>query len=157
MKLSAFKTLLNSQTEINLVQANGSFVPKHFHITEVGLTTKHYIDCGGTERTDKKVSFQVWVEQDIDHRLTPEKLIRIINLSERLFNGEDLEVEVEYQTDSIGRYKIDFDGSNFILSNTYTDCLAKDNCGIPSQIEKVALADMQNNAANSCTPGGGCC
>jgi len=157
MKLSEFKTIVNSLTEINFVQSNGSFVPKHFHITEVGQTIKHYIDCGGTERTDKKVSFQVWVEQDFGHRLSPEKLIRIINLSERLFDGEDLEVEVEYQTESIGKYKLDFEGSNFILSNTYTDCLAKDNCGILPQKEKAALADIQNKPETSCTPGGGCC
>lgn len=28
---------------------NGNSVPEHFHVTEVGIITKDFIDCGGTE------------------------------------------------------------------------------------------------------------
>ena len=157
MKISQFKLNLENITELNIIQANGIAVPKHFHITEAGLTTKHFIDCGGTVRMEKNVSIQVWVADDIEHRLVPEKLKNIISLSDRFFNGEDLEVEVEYQTETISRYGLDFVGNNFVLTNKFTDCLAKDNCGVPSEKQKIVLSELQVSKASSCAPGGGCC
>ncbi|WP_018343128.1 DUF6428 family protein [Cytophaga aurantiaca] len=157
MKISQFKKHLNTVSELNMIQPNGIFIPKHFHITEAGLTTKHFIDCGGTVRTEKTISFQVWIANDTDHRLVPEKLTRIINLSEPLFNGEDLEVEIEYQTDTISKYGLDFVGSNFVLTNKFTNCLAKDTCGIPSEGEKIVLSELKSSMTTSCKPGGGCC
>jgi hypothetical protein len=65
---------------------------------------------------------------------------------------EDHEIEVEYQGLTIGKYGLEFDGKSFALTNTMTDCLAKDQCGIPS--EKLKIRIGQNQA---CTPGGGCC
>jgi len=32
---------------------NGTMVPEHFHVTEVGVVTKHFIDCGGTVRNER--------------------------------------------------------------------------------------------------------
>ena len=157
MKISQFKQNLDNVTELNIIQANGIAVPKHFHITEAGLTTKHFIDCGGTVRTEKTVSFQVWVADDTEHKLEPQKLKKIIDLSEKLFEGQDLEVEVEYQTETISRYGLDFVGNNFVLTNKFTDCLAKDNCGIPSEKQNVVLSELQVSKVSSCAPGGGCC
>ena len=157
MKISQFKQHLNDVSELNIIQPNGMFIPKHFHITEAGLTTKNFIDCGGTVRTEKTISFQVWVANDIEHRLEPQKLKKIIGLSEDLFNSEDLEIEVEYQTETISRYGLDFVGNNFVLTNKFTDCLAKDNCGIPPEKMKVSISELQNKPAAACTPGGGCC
>jgi hypothetical protein len=69
----------------------------------------------------------------------------------------DLEVEVEYQSDTIGKYGLDFDGNRFILTSKVTACLASDACGIPTEKIKVKIADLQTVAQASCTPGGGCC
>lgn len=157
MKISQLKQYLNTVSELNIIQPNGQFIPKHFHITEAGLTTKNFIDCGGTLRTEKTISFQVWVANDTDHRLEPQKLNKIIGLSENLFNNEDLEIEVEYQTETISRYGLEFVGNNFVLTNKFTDCLAKDNCGVPQEKQKISLSELQNKPATSCTPGGGCC
>lgn len=157
MKISQFRQHLNTASELNIIQPNGMFVPKHFHITEAGLTTKHFIDCGGTVRTEKTINFQVWVANDTEHRLEPQKLNKIISLSEKLFEGEDLEVEIEYQTDTISKYGLDFIGNNFVLTNKFTDCLAKDNCGVPKEKQKISLSELQNKPATSCSPGGGCC
>lgn len=44
MKLSDFKKHLTTVTELNFVLPNGTFVPKHVHVTEVGQVTKHFID-----------------------------------------------------------------------------------------------------------------
>ena len=156
MKLSQFRQYLDTVSQINFVQPNGTFVPSHFHITEAGLTTKHFIDCGGTVRTDKTINFQVWVAQDTTHRLEPNKLQKIISLSEKFFGNEDLEIEVEYQTETIGRYGLDIDGENFLLTAKETDCLAKDNCGVPEAKQKLELAELQTEQS-CCTPGGGCC
>jgi hypothetical protein len=50
MKLSQFKLQLSSLSNLNFVLPNGTIIPKHFHVTEVGQITKHFIDCGGTVR-----------------------------------------------------------------------------------------------------------
>lgn len=152
MKLSIFKKHLAHARQVNFVQTNGQFVPRHFHITEAGLSTKHFIDCGGTIRAEKKVNFQVWVADDTAHRLAPEKLLGIIKKAETLFGNEDLDIEIEYQHDTIGKYSLDIQGENFLLVPTFTDCLAKENCGVPSS---TSLIKEENTTC--CTPGGGCC
>lgn len=155
MKLSEVKNSLQSLQNIAFQLPNGDLVPTHFHVTEIGKITKHFIDCGGTVRTEEVVNFQLWNANDYDHRLHPEKLLNIIELSEKTLHIEDLEIEVEYQADTIGKFGLEFNGTHFLLTNKQTDCLAKDNCGIPEEKPKVKMADFIN--ANSCTPGGGCC
>ncbi len=157
MKLSEFKNKLNGLDTVQFVQANGQSVPSHFHITEVGVTTKNFIDCGGTVREEKYVNFQLWEANDFDHRLAPSKLLNIISLSERAVGINDAEVEVEYQSETIGRYGVEFDGNKFVLLNKQTNCLAQDKCGIPTEKLKVNLKELQTSASNCCTPGSGCC
>lgn len=154
MKLSEAKKILSESETIAFQLPNGELVPSHFHVTEIGLIDKHFIDCGGTVRKEQKVNFQLWNANDYDHRLHPEKLVKIIALSERIFEITDLEIEVEYQGETIGKYGLDHDGSHFLLTTKMTDCLAKDNCGIPAQKSKVNLSQLQTP---SCAPGSGCC
>lgn len=155
MKLSEIKNKLNQLEKISFQLPNGDIVPGHFHVTEVGKITKNFIDCGGTVRKEEVVNFQLWNENDYDHRLHPEKLLNIIELSERVLDIKDLEIEVEYQADTIGKFGLDFDGKNFLLTTKQTDCLAKDKCGIPTEKPKPQSSEMQ--AENTCTPGSGCC
>lgn len=154
MKLSEVKHLLKNSETIRFQLPNGTLVPTHFHVTEVGKINKQFIDCGGTVRNETKVNFQLWDSDDYDHRLHPEKLLSIIALSEKILNIEDLEIEVEYQAETIGKFGLDFDGKYFLLTTQQTDCLAKDNCGIPEK-PKVKLSDL--NAEPQCAPGGTCC
>ncbi|WBX73488.1 DUF6428 family protein [Tenacibaculum pacificus] len=154
MKLSQIKNHLASLKTIAFQLPNGELVPNHFHVTEVGKVTKNFIDCGGTVRNEEVVNFQLWKADDYDHRLHPEKLINIIELSEKLLNIADLDIEVEYQGSTIGKYGLDFDGTNFLLTTTLTDCLAKDKCGIPEK-PKVKIAEIKQQA--SCAPNSGCC
>ncbi|MEB2777408.1 DUF6428 family protein [Algoriphagus sp. D3-2-R+10] len=156
MKLSEVKKALSQLDNIAFQLPDGSLVPTHFHVTEVGKISKHFIDCGGTVRTENVANFQLWNADDYNHRLHPEKLVKIIDLSEKVLGLEDLEVEVEYQADTIGKFGLEFDGKNFLLTTKQTDCLAKENCGIPQEKQKLSLADMPTNA-NSCAPGSGCC
>ena len=78
----------------------------------------------------------------------------IIQLSEKALNIDDLEIEVEYQADTIGKFGLEFDGHHFLLTNKQTDCLAKDKCGIPTEKPRVELSELQTT---SCDPNSGCC
>ena len=157
MKLSEIKKLLTTVETVNFQLPNGSFVPEHFHVTEVGLITKNFIDCGGTVRKETVVNFQLWDANDFEHRLKPQKLIHIIELSEKILGIEDYEIEVEYQDTTIGKYDLGFNGKDFELLNKKTACLAQDQCGIPLEKPKFKLTQLNADTSNSCTPGGGCC
>ena len=155
MKLSAVKSLLNQLESVTFILPNGSLVPPHFHVTEVGQTLKKFIDCGGEVREEKVINFQLWEANDFDHRLAPQKLTNIIQLSEKVLGIGDLEIEVEYQTETISKYGLEFENGNFLLVSKHTNCLASDKCGIPEEKLKVNLIDLSKE--NTCTPGGGCC
>ncbi len=157
MKLSEVKEALNTMESIFFQLPNHSFVPAHFHITEVGLITKNFIDCGGVIRQEKTINFQLWEANDFEHRLAPSKLLGIIEKSEEIFNFSDLDIEVEYQTDTIGKFGLDFDGISFHLTNKQTACLAEDACGISPSKQKIKLVELGSNTAASCSPGGKCC
>ena len=134
---------------------NGTPVPEHFHVTEVGQINKNFIDCGGVIRNEKVVNFQLWNANDYEHRLKPGKLLNIIKLSEEKLGIEDAEIEVEYQSETIGKYDLDFNGKYFVLKNKQTACLAQDACGIPTEKQKVKLSEL--NSTTCCTPNSGCC
>jgi hypothetical protein len=156
MKLSQIKSILATVETVNFQLPSGSLVPEHFHVTEVGLITKNFIDCGGTVRNETVVNFQLWNANDVDHRLKPQKLINIIELSEKKLGIKDYEIEVEYQVTTIGKYDLDFNGTDFILVNKQTACLSEDQCGIPQEKPKMRLSEM-NNEVKSCSPNSGCC
>lgn len=162
MKLSEIKEHLGKLKTIAFQLPDGSLVPNHFHVTEVGKISKHFIDCGGTVRKEEVINFQLWNADDYDHRLHPEKLVHIINLSEKTLELGDHEIEVEYQGNTIGKYGLDFDGKNFVLVNKATDCLARESCApvlsenFTSLTEEFASA-ADKPTANSCAPGSGCC
>lgn len=159
MKLSEVKSKLTGLSEVNFLLPDGTKVPEHFHVTEVGAISKHFIDCGGTVRKENVINFQLWEANDFDHRLKPQKLIDIIALSERILGLENLEVEVEYQSDTIGKYGLDFRNGDFVLETKSTNCLASDKCGIPAEKLKVNLSSLTpvEQSAQCCGPDSNCC
>lgn len=156
MKLSEIKEVLKTVETVNFQLPNGTFVPEHFHVTEVGMITKNFIDCGGTVRNEKVVNFQLWDANDFEHRLKPQKLSHIIELSEKVLGIDDLEIEVEFQAETIGKYDLAFNGKDFLLVAKQTACLAQDQCGIPKEKMKVSLKDLQQQTS-CCPPNSGCC
>lgn len=170
MKLSNIKEILPTLNQVEFQLENGSFVPEHFHVTEVGVITKRFIDCGGTIRDEKVVNFQLWNANDVEHRLKPGKLLDIIELSEEKLGIEDAEIEVEYQIEmansqassefmksslqTIGKYDLDFNGTHFVLKNKQTACLATDACGIPAEKQNLNLSELDPAC---CPPNSGCC
>lgn len=157
MTLEKIKEILPTLENVEFQLEDGTFVPEHFHVTEVGQITKKFIDCGGVIREESVVNFQLWNADDYEHRLKPGKLLSIIKLSEEKLGIENNEIEVEYQSNTIGKYDLEFNGKVFILKSKTTACLAQDACGIPSEKLKKNLAELPVNNANTCTLGGGCC
>ncbi len=148
MKLSEFKSSLSEITQLKLMLPNGTAIPAHFHVTELALISKNFIDCGGVARVERKVTFQLWVANDIDHRLTPFKWLGIIKKGELDYGLTDELVEIEFQGQTIERYGITFSEGIFNLTPLYTECLAPDHCGIPAaQLPKTSC----------CAPSTGCC
>ncbi len=148
MTLYELKAQLELQTTLAFELPDGSLVPNHFHVTEVGKVTKHFIDCGGVIRKEEVVNLQLWEAGDYEHRLHPDKMLQILNLSEKAFNLKNLEIEVEYQGNTIQKYGMKQKGQNYLLTQKKTACLAEDTCGITKD---------ETNTIASCAPGSGCC
>jgi len=157
MKLSDIKNILPGLGNVEFQLEDGRLVPEHFHVTEIGMVTKNFIDCGGTIRKEERVNFQLWNAEDYEHRLKPGKLLHIISLSEEKLGIGDFEIEVEYQDQTIGKYDLEFNGKNFVLRNKLTACLAANACGIPQEKQKISLSELKVHQDSGCTPGSGCC
>lgn len=159
MNLIQLKQHLHSLDQPVFTLPDQTVVPLHYHITEAALVNKNFIDCGGTLREEKTITLQVWVANDTNHRLTSVKLMQILNTFEKHFGiHPEMEVELEYQSETIGRYALEGNSTGFQLLSKFTDCLASDHCGIPDTKTKVNMADIGNSKSNvCCTPGGGCC
>jgi hypothetical protein len=72
MKISEIKEQLTNLENVTYVTKR-KFCSEHFHVTEVGLVTKNFIDCGGKVRNETVVNFQLWNANDFEHRLKPKK------------------------------------------------------------------------------------
>ncbi|MBC7642619.1 MAG: hypothetical protein H7174_09840 [Flavobacterium sp.] len=150
MKISEFKNKLENLKTLDFYLPNGNKIPSHFHITEVGMITKNFTDCGNTFRIEKKANLQIWTSVDYWHRLDPKMIISIVNGVEKNFNGEDLELQIEYQQETIGVFELSFTENKFQLINTKTDCLAKNSCEFPIKKVKIKLKDLQEQIASCC-------
>ncbi|MEM7162653.1 MAG: DUF6428 family protein [Bacteroidota bacterium] len=157
MNLEELKDILKTNPELNFKIEGGASVPSHFHITEVGQITKNFIDCGGTIRKENKVSLQLWESVDVWHRLKAEKLLKIIEMSQDKVGVENYEIEVEYQGSTIGKYGLNYEKGEFILSTSKTACLAEENCGIPVEKLKKNLRELGQKASDFCDPNSNCC
>lgn len=137
MNLKNLKQSLANNPEHNVVIQfeSGMQIAPHFHVTEIGKVTKDFVDCGGTRRNTVSCVLQTWVADDIDHRLMTDKLVGIIEISTVLELDDELPVEVEFQTDTIGVYTVSdafaHDGKFVIkIRSKNTACLANEKCEI---------------------------
>ena len=137
MNLTDLKSSLRQHPDklLQFVLPDGDVVPAQFHVTEVGHVAKNFIDCGGVKRRSEVVQLQVWLGNDLQHRLTAGKLIRILDLAKDFIPTDQLEVEVEYEDCAISQYPletVELAGEHFKMSLglRHTDCLAKEACGI---------------------------
>jgi len=157
MTLFELRSTLNKIDELTFCLPSQITLPAHVHLTELGLVSKTYYDCGNRLREERYVSFQLWAADDTDHRLSPKKLQQIISETAKELPLDDLPIRVEYQGQTIETYSLDFNADNniFLLLPTFTDCLAKEQCGIPKENKtKIQLSEL--NQPN-CQPNSGCC
>ncbi len=160
MKISQFEDLLKShpQKSFHLVLPGESVVPVSFHITEVGHVAKKFIDCGGRLHTVQACQLQAWLGPDTDHRLYAGKMAGVLNLARArgvLPDGEDLDVEIEYEDTAISQYTVaDYAVTEsavvLSLAGKHTDCLAKESC-LPTPLTMAA------GEPAGCGCGPGCC
>lgn len=125
----------NPGVKMHWMLPDRSFIPAHYHITEVGRVQKDFIDCGGTVRSTTAGVLQVWVADDVDHRLETTKLAAIMDVAGPLLQSEDLPLEVEYEEGVISQYpvvgvEITPSGLLFHLGTKHTACLAPEKCGL---------------------------
>lgn len=138
---------------------DGGLVPAHFHITEVGHVTKRFIDCGGTRRELETCLLQLWVHDDVDHRLTAGKLAGIFAKAGEVLPNDQLPVEIEYEEGVVAQFPVEgaevIEGRLvFLCGWKHTDCLARGIC-LPGE---CAPADKKTTLpVTCCTPGSGCC
>ncbi len=137
MTVKEFRRALDSNPDVKMhwMLPDKSFVPAHCHITEVGKVQKDFIDCGGTIRSTTACVLQVWVANDVDHRLETTKLAAIMRIAGPLLQSDDLPVEVEYEEGMISQYPIGGmevtpSGLLFYLGTKHTACLAPEKCGV---------------------------
>jgi hypothetical protein len=137
MNVADFRAALAAHPGVKMhwMLPDKSFVPAHYHITEVGRVQKDFIDCGGTVRSATSCLLQIWVADDTDHRLETTKLATIMEIATAVLQRDDLPVEVEYETGAISQYPVGgFEvtpaGLLFYLGTKHTACLAPEKCGV---------------------------
>jgi hypothetical protein len=154
MKIQSFLQTLAAMSELRWALPDGILVPAHAHVTEVALMTRRFVDCGGTHRLDRRIQLQLWVAGDVDHRLEPSKLLRIIRDTEAWMEWDNHELEVEYQGKTIERYGVEIMEGVLALQPLQTNCLAQDRCGVPITEESSSTLSP---VVSRCKPGSGCC
>ena len=145
-----------------LVLPDGSAVPKHFHVTEVGRVRKNFIDCGGTARSTDACVLQVWVANDVEHRLQAGKLGSIIALGKDILKGDDLPVEIEYDVGVITQLAVasietSDDVITLTLAGKHTACLAPDRCGVDEGASDSGCCTPDDSVVSLGVNPGKCC
>lgn len=154
----------NPEAGIRVLLPEGETVPPHFHVTEVGRIQKNFIDCGGTVRKSAHCQLQLLVASDVDHRLRSEKLKRIMEMSEPLFEGEELPLVVEHEDGRTIAFPVTsadcVEGTVTLqLDLPHPACLAGDQCGLSPEDSGVDRLVFQPAPAESecCSTESGCC
>ncbi|QCU90997.1 DUF6428 family protein [Thiomicrorhabdus sediminis] len=136
------------------------------------MVSRNLIDCGGVTRHEQAVHFQLWLGDDLDHKLTSSRVLKIIEQSQSVLNSGESEsvVIIEYQVE-VGEMSlfalfeiIDYKKTGtqlvFYLDSVKTNCLAADrarqtssSCCNATSVDKgnrlvVQLQKIQMVAAN---------
>jgi hypothetical protein len=160
MNLAELHSRLEAHPGLTLTIAlpDGSRVPAHFHVTEVGHVAKKFVDCGGTFRASETCVLQVHVgsPRDDGHRLTAGRLAKILDLAQPVLPAHDLPVEIEFEAEVISQFPLasaQAHGAGLVLQlgHKHTDCLAKDRCGLSPDAEETG------GCCAGAAAGGNCC
>lgn len=147
--------LTHPDHHVRFILPDGSEIPPHFHITEVGHAAKRFIDCGGKRHSIESCLLQIWLADDTDHRLKASKLAAIFERGEDILPSTDLPVEIEHEAPVLTQLPItgcdiETEVLRFQTEFKHTDCLAKDVC-----LPDFSLPALPGQPA--CNPASGCC
>ena len=108
MKLSQLNQILEAHSETfpRFVLPNGSQIPPHMHVTEIGHVVRNFIDCGGVMGKEENVILQTHVGSDVNHRLRSDALAKILRLGRKIVPATELDVSVEYDCCVVSEYPI---------------------------------------------------
>jgi hypothetical protein len=153
MNNSEFQKILSEfpNSNIQFELPDGTNIPEHYHVTEVGRVEKEFIDCGGTRRSNVTCLLQTWVAEDQDHRIESSKLNRILELATPVLRSTDLPVEIEYEGAFISQFPIirfekTQSGLLFYLGTKHTDCLAREKC----KVDLSVVSEKETCCGSSC-------
>jgi hypothetical protein len=140
MKLSELKKQLGLQpaATVRFLLPDGNSVPAHAHVTEVARIDKQFVDCGGMLRNDSLCRLQTWFADDVEHRLTAGKLLKILDKARLFLASDDLEVDVEHEVGFISQFPLESVEVSphsviFHLGTRHTACLAMEKCLPPGK------------------------
>lgn len=155
MTLHELKILLREHGNrlFQLRLPDGSPVPVSFHVTEVGRVSKTFIDCGGTLRESTVCQLQVWIGEDVDHRLEAGKAAAILEKAKAFLPDESIPVEIEYEDRVISQYTIEGHESRedaviLNLAHKHTACLAPELCKVP--VSRFSIDPAPRRGASRC-------
>jgi Family of unknown function (DUF6428) len=133
MKLKTLRDILrrHADTLPQFVLPDGSTIPHHAHLTEVGHVVKKFIDCGGQTGVEEKVLLQTHVGSDTEHRLRSDRFANILELGRSVLPNDQLEVEVEYDCCVVAQYPISEvkrqgEHLDIVLQRGRTQCRARE-------------------------------
>ena len=76
MKIFEFKSIIKKLKYIVFVLPSEKKIPSHFHITEIDIIRKKYIDSGGDLRLENLINMQLWYSSDKNHKIEPAKILK---------------------------------------------------------------------------------
>lgn len=168
MNIPELKARLRAHPELNvsILRPDGTAIPAHYHLTEVGHVAKKFVDCGGKFRSSETCVLQTHFgsPRDDGHRLTAGKFAMILDLAKPILPTEDLPVEVEYEAGVISQaplngVSVENGVVQLQLGSKHTDCLAKEKCGTDDGCGCAGEPEPVEAEACCATPAAGqrCC
>jgi hypothetical protein len=133
MKIRELQHLLQEHPNSfpRFVLPDGSYIPPHAHVTEVGHVVRNFIDCGGLVGKEEQVVLQTHVGSDTDHRLRSDRFAKILQLGERVLPTSELDINVEYDCCVVSQYpirevRVEGEQLDLILERAHTQCRARE-------------------------------
>jgi len=162
MKTKEFLSLLrdNGSKELVFDYNKGALVGANYHLTEVKNIVVDSVDCGAGTDFWKETIVQLWEspsELDKTKYMSVSKALQILNRVNGIKPMElEAELKIEYSNANFHTAQLFIDGYDIFedrllikLAVEKTDCKAKEECGVPIEVNAEKEA--------SCSPGGGCC
>jgi hypothetical protein len=167
MLLNEFVDLLSQypdQQTVFVFPDRRTAVPPHFHLTEVASVTRKSVDCGGTNHSFNFCHLQLWVSDDVNHRLDNQKFSSIIQnaIDNGQFEDKAVPIVVEWDVGTTALFSINSvdptaNGLVVFLMPKNTDCLAKEKCCAPKEVVSEVVSSVTEKTMDRPDDPKSCC